>query len=126
MLAFVIFAELRGDPEVTIGSRSIGAATIRQALSIALLAVMLVSLTTLAVMLMTNFSFEQVLFECTSAFGTVGLTTGITPHLPAGAQIVLIGLMFLGRVGTIAAASAFVLRRRSPRYHLPEERPIIG
>jgi hypothetical protein len=35
-------------------------------------------------------------------------------------------LMFVGRVGTIAAASAFVLRRRTTRYHLPEEQPIIG
>ena len=42
------------------------------------------------------------------------------------AQMVLVVLMFIGRVGTIAAASAFVLRRRMPRYHLPEEQPIIG
>lgn len=126
LLAFVILAELRGDPEVTIGTRSIKSATIRQALSIALLAVMLVSVSTLTVMLMTDYAFDAVLFEVTSAFATVGLTTGITPDLNAGAQLVLIVLMFVGRVGTIAAASAFVLRRRPPRYHLPEEQPIIG
>jgi hypothetical protein len=34
--------------------------------------------------------------------------------------------MFIGRVGTITAASALTLRRRAPRFHLPEERPIIG
>jgi len=126
LLAYVIRAELRGDPEVTVGNRSISPATVRQALSIALLAVMLVFLSTLAVMLMTDFDFDRVLFECVSAFGTVGLSTGITSDLPAGAQGVIIGLMFLGRVGTIAAASAFVLRRRVLRYHLPEEQPIIG
>lgn len=126
LLAFVILAELRGDHEVTIGRRSISAATIRQALTIALLAVMLVATSTLAIMLMTDFGFEDVLFEAASAFGTVGLTTGITSAMPADAQLVLIGLMFVGRVGTIAAASAFVLRRRTPRYHLPEEQPIIG
>jgi len=126
LLAYVIFAELRGDREVKIGNRSISSTTIRQALAIALLAVMLVSSSTLLVMLMTDFGFDRVLFECTSAFATVGLSTGITPDLPANAQIVLIGLMFVGRVGTIAAASAFVLRRRAPRYHLPEEQPIIG
>ena len=75
---------------------------------------------------MTDFRFEDVLFECTSAFATVGLSTGITPDLPSNAKIVLVVLMFVGRVGTIAAASAFVLRRRPPRYHLPEEQPIIG
>lgn len=126
LLAYVILAELRGDREVTIGTRSISSSTIRQAVSIALLAVMLVSTTTLLVMLMTDFEFDEVLFECTSAFATVGLSTGITPDLPADAQVVLIVLMFVGRVGTIAAASAFVLRAHAPRFHLPEEQPIIG
>ncbi|MEJ7636234.1 potassium transporter TrkG [Aeromicrobium sp.] len=126
LLAYVILAELRGDPEVTIGARSISSGVIRSALAIALLAVMLVSTTTMLLMLMTDVSYADALFECTSAFATVGLSTGITPDLPAHAQSVLIGLMFLGRVGTITAASAFVLRRRMPRYHLPEEQPIIG
>jgi Trk-type K+ transport system membrane component len=87
---------------------------------------MLVTSTTLVVMILTDLPFEQVLFECTSAFATAGLSTGITPVLPDSAKLVLSGLMFIGRVGTIAAASAFVLRRRAPRYHLPEEQPIIG
>lgn len=126
LLAYVIWAELRGDPDITVGSRSIGPAVVRTAITIALLAVMLVTVTTLLVMLMTDFAFDQVLFECTSAFATVGLSTGITPDLPANAQLVIIALMFLGRVGTIAAAGALVLRRRMPRYHLPEEQPIIG
>lgn len=126
LLAYVIFAELRGDPQVTVGVRAIGSAVVRTALTIALLAVMLVTAATLLVMLLSDFDFEEVLFECTSAFGTTGLSTGITGELPSSAQVVLVGLMFIGRVGTIAAASAFVLRRRAPRYHRPEEQPIIG
>lgn len=126
LLAYVIWAELRGDPEVRIGSRSVAAKTVRTAITIALLAVMLVVTTTFLVMLMTDYAFDVVLFECTSAFATVGLSTGITPDLPPNAQLVIIVLMFLGRVGTIAAAGALVLRRRMPRYHLPEEQPIIG
>ena len=126
LLGYVILAELRGDPEVTVGRRSITAAVIRTALTIALLAVMLVVGSTFAVMSMTDFEFDEVLFECASAFGTVGLSTGITPDLPVSAQLTLSALMFVGRVGTIAAASAFVLRRRTTRYHLPEEQPIIG
>ncbi|WP_235833694.1 TrkH family potassium uptake protein [Aeromicrobium chenweiae] len=126
LLAYVMWAELRGDPEITVGARSIGPRVARTAITIALLAVMLVVTTTFLVMLMTDFEFDQVLFECTSAFATVGLSTGITPDLPVNAQCVIIGLMFVGRVGTIAAAGALVLRRRMPRYHLPEEQPIIG
>ncbi len=126
LLAFVILAELRGDPEVRIGRRSISGRTVRTALSIALIAVMLVVGGTLLLMLLSGASYIDALFEVTSAFGTVGLSTGLTPELDAPSQLLLIGLMFVGRVGTIAAASAFVLRRRQPRYHLPEEQPIIG
>nr|WP_244632948.1 potassium transporter TrkG [Aeromicrobium sp. CFBP 8757] len=126
LLAYVIWAELRGDPDITIGARRVGPRVVRTAVTIALLAVMLVTVTTFLVMLMTDFAFDEVLFECTSAFATVGLSTGITPDLPVDAQCVIIVLMFLGRVGTIAAAGALVLRRRMPRYQLPEEQPIIG
>jgi Trk-type K+ transport system membrane component len=126
LLGFVILAELRGDPDVTVGRRRISSAVIRTALTIALLAVMLVIGSTFLVMSMTDFAFDVVLFECASAFGTVGLSTGITPQLPVDAQMTVAVLMFVGRVGTIAAASAFVLRRRTTRYHLPEEQPIIG
>jgi len=126
LLAFVILAELRGDPEVQIGRRSISGRTVRTAISIALLAVMLVYGGTMLLMLMSGASHIDALFEVTSAFGTVGLSTGLTSELHAPSQLLLIVLMFIGRVGTIAAASAFVLRRRQPRYHLPEEQPIIG
>ncbi len=126
LLAFVILAELRGDPEVQIGRRSISGRTVRTALSIALIAVMLVVGGTLLLMTLSGASYIDALFEVTSAFGTVGLSTGLTPDLNGPSQLLLIGLMFVGRVGTIAAASAFVLRRRQPRYHLPEEQPIIG
>ncbi|RLV56731.1 TrkH family potassium uptake protein [Aeromicrobium phragmitis] len=126
LLAFVILAELRGDPEVQIGRRSVSGRTVRTAISIALLAVMLVYGGTMLLMLWSDASHIDALFEVTSAFGTTGLSTGLTPELDTASQLVLIGLMFIGRVGTIAAASAFVLRRRQPRYHLPEEQPIIG
>lgn len=126
LLAFVILAELRGDPDVTIGNRRIGPQVVRTALTIALISVMLVMSTTLLIMSLTDFAFEEVMFEVTSAFATAGLSTGITLELPDSAKLVLAVLMFIGRVGTIAAASAFVLRKRAPRYHLPEEQPIIG
>nr|MCW2727239.1 ATPase [Aeromicrobium sp.] len=126
LLAYVIWAELRGDPDVTIGARSVAPRVARTAITIALLAVMLVTSTTFLLMLMTDYEFDIALFECTSAFATVGLSTGITPDLPTNAQCVIVVLMFLGRVGTIAAAGALVLRRRVPRYHFPEEQPIIG
>lgn len=126
LLAYVILSELRGDPDTIVGRRSISAATVRQALTIALLAVMIVSVGTLTILSLTPFDFEAVLFETTSAFGTTGLSTGITASVGDPAAMILVVLMFVGRVGTIAAASAFVLRTRTRRFHLPEEQPIIG
>lgn len=126
LLAYVILAEVRGDEQVRIGVRAIGGRTVRTALSIALIAVALVTVGTFTLMLISDAEFTAVLFEVTSAFGTVGLSTGLTPELNMPGQLVLIALMFIGRVGTITAASAFALRRRQPRYHLPEEQPIIG
>lgn len=126
LLAYVIFAEMRGDPEVMVGRRSIGKDTIRQAIAIALLAVMLVVVGTLSILILSDFQMDEVIFEVTSAFGTTGLSTGITSAMPISGQWVLMILMFIGRVGTVTAASALTLRRRTPRYHLPEERPIIG
>ncbi len=126
LLAYVILAELRGEEQVRIGSRAINARTIRTALSIALIAVGLVTGGAMALMIVAGVPLSEGLFESTSAFGTVGLSTGLTPELNVAGQLVLIVLMFIGRVGTITAASAFVLRRRVARYHLPEEQPIIG
>ena len=60
------------------------------------------------------------------AFATVGLSTGITYDLPPAAEIVLVLLMFLGRIGPLTLGSAIALRERRILYELPKERPAIG
>ena len=126
VLGFIILNEVRGHDEVTIGHRSISSPVQRQAVSVALLAVAAVMAGPVLLLLLTDHSLEKVLFESISAFATVGLSTGITPGLPASAQLVLMALMFLGRVGTVTVASALALSARPRLYRLPEERPIIG
>lgn len=127
LLAFVIWAELRGEPDVVIRRRRIAEETQRQALTIALLGVALVAGGTLALIGLTDdIPFDRALFEVTSAFATVGLSTGITGTLPESAQVVLVILMFVGRVGTIAVGAAIALNTRRRHYRYPEERPIVG
>lgn len=126
VLGYVILAEVRGDRHVNAFGRRIPVAAQRQALSVALLGVAAVVGPTLTLLLMTDFSLDQLLFETTSAFGTVGLSTGITADIPNAGQLLLIGLMFLGRLGPITLAAALALRQREILYRLPEERPIIG
>lgn len=86
----------------------------------------MVGAATLIIMQLTDFSLSHVLFEVISAFATCGLSTGITSALPESAKIVLIVLMYLGRVGTMTLAAALALRNRRRVIRLPQERPVIG
>ncbi|MFP5315779.1 MAG: TrkH family potassium uptake protein [Actinomycetes bacterium] len=126
VLAFAIWNEVRGREQVTIGHRSVSSPVQRQALSVALLGIAAVVTGTVLLLVFTDYGLEQALFEAVSAFGTVGLSTGITYELPANAELVLMALMFIGRIGTITVASALALISRPILYRLPEERPIIG
>jgi trk system potassium uptake protein TrkH len=126
VLAAAIIAEVRGDTAAQAMGRRLSPATVRQALTVALLGVGAVMIATILVLTVAEAPFEGVLFEMVSAFGTVGLSTGITADLPRSAQVLLIGLMFIGRLGPVTLASALALRERVRRYELPEERPVIG
>lgn len=81
---------------------------------------------TLILMAVSPFPLYQTLFEAISAFGTVGLSTGITADLPSVGKVVLIVLMFLGRLGPYTLGIALILRERERLFRYPEERPIIG
>jgi potassium uptake TrkH family protein len=126
VLFFAILAEVRGERAVNAFDRRIEPRTQRQALTVALLAVAAVMAATLLLIELTDHTLASTLFEATSAFATVGLSTGITASLPGSAQLVLVVLMFLGRLGPITLVSALALRERHRRYQLPEGRPIIG
>jgi trk system potassium uptake protein len=126
LLGFVILAEIRGEPSVHALGRRLPAGVQRQALTIALLSVAAVAASTVALMALTPFRLDQVFFEVTSAFATVGLSTGITAHVGTAGHVILSLLMFIGRLGPITAAAALALRERTRRYELPEERPIVG
>ncbi|MBP2365916.1 TrkH family potassium uptake protein [Pseudonocardia parietis] len=126
VLAFAILAEVRGEPTVHVLGRRLSAAVQRQALTIALLSVGLVMGATMVLLTLTEHPLDRVLFEVTSAFGTVGLSTGITGDLPVAGELVLVVLMIVGRLGSITAATALALRERRRRYELPEERLVVG
>ncbi|WP_109471924.1 TrkH family potassium uptake protein [Ornithinimicrobium cavernae] len=126
VLVFAVVAEVRGRSDVTVGSRQLPAVVLRQALAVSALAAALVLGSTLLLTALTGLPVVDVSFEVVSAFATVGLSTGITAGLPATAQIVLMILMFVGRVGTITVAAALAVRTTQPKYHYPEERPVVG
>ncbi|MEU3647382.1 potassium transporter TrkG [Lentzea sp. NPDC034063] len=126
LLAFVLLAEVRAEPSVHVMGRRLGNDVQRQAITVALMGVGAVMTATLVLLATTSFRLDAVLFEAASAFGGVGMSTGITAQLPVVGQLVIMALMFIGRLGPITLVSTLALRERGRRYELPEERPIVG
>jgi trk system potassium uptake protein len=126
LLAFVIWAEMRGEPRVNVGRRRIPESNQRQALAVALLSIGAVVASTFALLHLTPYTLDRVLFEAISAFGTVGLSTGITADLPPAGHVLMTALMFIGRIGPLTVASALALRERARRFELPEEGTVVG
>ena len=106
--------------------RSISAETLSKSSIIVLLSLLLVCIGTfLLCILEPECSFVQLLFEEVSAFGTVGLSTGITPGLAHGSKMVLIFTMFAGRVGAFTLLSIWI-ERPAPTVHYTEESITVG
>jgi trk system potassium uptake protein len=68
----------------------------------------------------------RLLFEAVSAFGTVGLSTGITPELSPAGRVLVVATMFVGRLGPLTLALALAARERRVLYRWPEEAVKIG
>ncbi|MEJ6549956.1 potassium transporter TrkG [Corynebacterium sp. USCH3] len=127
VLLAAIVAEVRGQRVTTIGHRTVSQPVVRQALTVAVVSVMLVVVAVGALRLLDpGFTSDQVTFEAVSAFATVGLSTGITADLSSPSQVVLCVLMYLGRIGPVTLVVALAARNSARRFDYPEERPFIG
>ncbi len=75
-----------------------------------------------------TFGLQYIAFEVFSAFGTVGLTMGLTPYLSVFGKLLIILLMFIGRVGIMTVAFSLMKKanQREVAYRFPEERVMIG
>jgi potassium uptake TrkH family protein len=126
VLACAIWADIRGERDVVAFRRRIPSATIRQALTVALISVGGVVGTALLLEMTSGLGLTVALFEATSAFGSSGLSTGVTSEVPTSGRILLMLVMLAGRVGPVTFITALALRQKQRTYRYPEERPIIG
>ncbi len=127
-------ARLKGYENPQIFRRTISRETIGKAISIVMISMMIV-IAGLMLLLITEAGgiphpesrgiFMELMFETVSAFGTVGLSTGVTPHLSCTGKIILICIMLVGRVGPLAIAMA-ISRQEIKRYHYAEESIMVG
>lgn len=127
VLLLVLWNEIRGHEDVEYAGRRIAGSAQRLALTVFLMGAGVVALALLLIVPMApGFRFEALLFEVVSAFATVGLSTGITAQLPPAAQLLLIALMFIGRVGVVTLAVAVALNTGRRPFRYPEEKPLVG
>jgi len=126
VLALAVWSEAKGRQTVEVFGRRIPSDVQRVALSVVAWGSTVVALSTITIAQITKAPVVEVLFDVISAFGTVGLSTGLTETLPDSASYVMAATIFMGRVGTVTLAAAVAATSRSQLYSLPVERPIVG
>ncbi len=122
----VILSMLRGRPDPELFRRRLPPVVVYKAVTIALLGIAFVLTMGTLLALAEGVPFVPALFEVTSAFGTVGLSTGLTPHLSPLGRILVMVTVFTGRVGLLTVAFALTRRQRPADFRYPEERVYIG
>jgi len=128
ILLFLLFSAYKERTPVVIMGRTIPINTIRKAIFIFGFAILLILTSTFLILINqgNSFTFLQVLFEVTSAFGTVGLSTGITPHLSTFSRLVIIATMIIGRVGPLTFILSVNIERHKTLPQYPEEEVAVG
>lgn len=127
VLFLAAWAEARGYQDIQAFERRIPTEVLRLAVSIVIWGATIVVVATVAIMHMMKVeTLDVVLFEVISAFGTCGLSTGLSEMLPDAGKYVLAATMWAGRVGTVTLAAAIAATSRRRMFRLPEERPIVG
>ncbi|MBK6732163.1 MAG: ATPase [Bacteroidetes bacterium] len=117
----------RGKDRVELYKREISVGSIRRALSVLALALLFIGISVFLITLMhPEFELMSVIFECISAFSTVGLTLGITPFLSDAAKLVLVLTMFVGRIGTLTLIVALFRKVKTLNYAYPKESILIS
>ncbi|MCM1013562.1 potassium transporter TrkG [Brevibacterium sp. XM4083] len=126
VLFLAAFAEARGLAEVNVFNRRLTASTIKLSISVLLTGAAIVFVGTLVMLQITDEPLDKVLFEVISAFGTVGLSAGVSASASEPALYCLSVLMLIGRLGTITLAAALSMQDSVRLYRYPEERPVVG
>ena len=118
---------IKGEHSTTLFNREITYSSIRRALVVVFGSICIIVLFYVALLLLEpNLPSIDLLFESVSAFSTVGSSLGITPLLGDISKVLLVVLMFLGRVGFITVLMSILPQKEQPKYRLPKEEIIIN
>lgn len=127
VLLLAVRAGLTGRGEVTLRGRSVAPRRVFDAMTLIFVVIALFLIGMLTLSAVDGVPLIDAAFEAASAIGTVGLTVGITPALSVPSQLIVICLMFLGRVGILSFSVAFLTRsRQAPKIKRPTFQIMIG
>lgn len=134
-LGAFMMAQVRGREQVVIGNKALDSKTINKVVTLVFIATIIIGLATIALNLTEggNYShtqlrgqFLEIFFEVVSAFGTVGLSMGLTAKLTTAGKCIIIALMFIGRIGPIWLLTTLQQFHSNIRYRVPETDLPIG
>lgn len=126
LVVIFIITYARGGKKIKVFNREIYDKDLMKAVTVTILAIAIVFSTLLIISIIEPFSMNELLFEVTSAFGTVGLSLGITSELTTVSKVLLMILMFLGRIGLVTFLYSFRKENQNDYIRYPKERIIIG
>lgn len=126
ILLGAMIAMIRGKQDIVLFRNRLAQDRIFKAITLTLIAMFLVLFTTMVLSTTEDKNFLMILFEVTSAFGTVGLSMGLTPYLSDIGKVMIIFMMFIGRLGPITLAYALGPKPEKELYRYPEGKITIG
>ncbi|HHG86713.1 MAG TPA: TrkH family potassium uptake protein, partial [Bacteroidetes bacterium] len=115
-----IFSVLKGRTSVVVFKRSIPLKMILKSFATALVYIAIIAIGAILLLQDERIEFESAIFEVVSAMGTVGLSLGVTPQLSESGKIVIILLMFIGRLGPASFALATLTKQKELKIKYPE------
>ncbi|WP_371860538.1 TrkH family potassium uptake protein [Paenibacillus chibensis] len=126
LLLGAVHAMIRGREDVVLFRKRIAKDVVYKAITLTLLSLLLIILFSMLLSVTEHQDFMSILFESTSAFGTTGLSMGLTTHLSPLGKIWIVFLMFFGRIGPLTLIYALSRDRKKDLFNYPEGRIIIG
>jgi len=121
-----LFHFARGNKSIKIFKRELYEEDLMKSVVVTMMAFLICFFALVILAITEPFEFIEILFEVCSAFGTTGLSMGITPELSSIGKIVIMILMFIGRIGILTFLYLLGTKERKANYHYPKERVIIG
>jgi trk system potassium uptake protein TrkH len=126
ILIGAMIAMIRGKEDIVFFRFRLAKDRILKAITLTMIALFLVIFVSMVLSTTENAAFLKILFEVTSAFGTVGLSMGLTPHLTTLGKVMISLTMFAGRLGPITLAYALQPKKEKELYRYPEGKITIG